>query len=174
MTAALSSLSVAFIPIMITVIITHALWKRTPVYDCFIVGVKDGIKTAFEILPFIIAIFIGIEALVSSGAMGFLQNALAPVLNLFGIPEELASLILLRPISGSGSLVLVERLLTTYGADSVLGRAASVMAGTCETVFYVIAVYFGATSVKKIRHALLAGMVGYVVGVVASVWIFQL
>lgn len=174
MTAALSTLSIAFIPIMLTVIIGHGIWKKAPVYDYFIEGAKEGIKTAVDILPFIIAIFIGIEALVSSGAMGFLQDALGPILGFFGIPEELMSLILLRPISGSGSLVLVERLISEYGADSLLGRAASVMAGTCETVFYVLAVYFGATAVKKIRHALLAGMAGYVVGVVASVWICQL
>lgn len=174
MTDLLSSLSIFFIPGMITVIILHALWKKAPVYDFFIVGAKEGIKTAAEILPFIIAIFIGIEALVSSGAMNFLQSVLSPLFNFFRIPEELISLIILRPISGSGSLAVVERIVSTYGADTFIGRAASVMAGSCETVFYVIAVYFGATAVKKIRHALLAGMVGYAAGVMASVWICRL
>lgn len=167
----LSTISMSFIPMMFTGIILHGLWKREPVYDHFIEGAKDGIKTATEILPFLIAIFIGIEALVSSGAMNFLQSSLEPVLALLGIPKELASLVLLRPVSGSGSLAVLERLLATYGADGLVGRAASVMAGTCETVFYVLAVYFGATSVKKIRHALSAGIIGYVVGVVASVWV---
>ncbi|NLY70369.1 MAG: spore maturation protein, partial [Clostridiales bacterium] len=78
------------------------------------------------------------------------------------------------PVSGSGSLVLVERIVSAYGADSFLGRTASVMAGSCETVFYVLAVYFGVTAVKKIRHAFLAGIIGYIVGVVASVWICKL
>ncbi|MDD4582984.1 MAG: nucleoside recognition domain-containing protein [Eubacteriales bacterium] len=167
----LSRLSLSFIPVMLTVIIGHGLWKRQPVYDHFIVGAKEGIQTAADILPYIIAIFIGIEALVSSGAMSYLEQALSPFFNFFGIPEELTSLIILRPVSGSGSLVLVERMVTLYGADSFLGRAASIMAGSCETVFYVLAVYFGATAVKKIRHALLAGMVGYIIGVIASVWI---
>lgn len=174
MTEALSALSVCFIPILITVIIGHGIWKRAPVYDYFIEGAKDGIGTAVEILPFIIAIFIGIESLVSSGAMEFLQDILSPLLNLLGIPKELTSLILLRPVSGSGSLVLVERIVSTYGADSYLGRTASVMAGTCETVFYVLAVYFGVTAVKKLRHAMLAGIIGYIVGVVASVWVCQI
>lgn len=171
MMSVLGRLSLSFIPVMLTVIIGHGLWKRQPVYDNFIVGAKEGIQTAADILPFIIAIFIGIEALVSSGAMGYLEQTLSPLLNFFGIPQELTSLIILRPVSGSGSLVLVERMVTLYGADSFLGRAASIMAGSCETVFYVLAVYFGATAVKKIRHALLAGMVGYIVGVLASVWI---
>lgn len=174
MAEVLSTVSLFFIPGMITVIILHAVWKKAPAYDYFITGARDGIKTAAEILPFIIAIFIGIEALVNSGAMEFFQNIISPVLNFLGIPEELTPLILLRPISGSGSLVLVDNIVSAYGADSFIGRTASVMAGTCETVFYVIAVYFGATSVKKIRHALLAGIIGYVAGVAASVWICRI
>lgn len=171
MTATLSSLSVFFIPAMFTVILLHGFYKREPVYDHFIAGAKDGIRTAVDILPYIIAIFIGIEGLVSSGAMGFLEEALSPFFRFLGIPEELIPLILLRPVSGSGSLALVERMVTRYGADSFVGKAASVMAGSCETVFYVIAVYYGVTAVKKIRHTLLAGMAGYVTGVLASVYL---
>jgi spore maturation protein B len=174
MTSFLSAISVFFIPGIITVIILHGLWKKVPVYDSFVEGAKSGFAVALEILPFILAIFIGIEAMVSSGAMEYLEGFLGPFLERAGIPRELTSLIILRPVSGSGSLALVERLVTVYGADSFLGKAASVMAGSCETVFYVIAVYFGATSVKKIRHSLLAGLVGYGIGVMASVWIMKL
>ncbi len=174
MTNLLSAVSLGFIPAIITVILVHGLYKRVEVYDSFIEGAKTGIATAMEILPFIIAIFVGIEAMVSSGAMEYLEDIIGPILEKLGIPRELTSLILLRPVSGSGSLALVERMVTTYGADSFLGNVASVMAGTCETVFYVIAVYFGATAVKKIRHSLLAGLVGYGVGVMASVWIYRL
>ncbi|MFA5634583.1 MAG: nucleoside recognition domain-containing protein [Anaerovoracaceae bacterium] len=174
MTNLLSAFSLCFIPGIITVILVHGLYKRVEVYDSFIEGAKTGIATAMEILPFIIAIFVGIEAMVSSGAMEYLEDIIGPIFEKLGIPRELTSLILLRPVSGSGSLALVERMVTTYGADSFLGNVASVMAGTCETVFYVIAVYFGATAVKKIRHSLLAGLVGYGVGVMASVWIYRL
>jgi spore maturation protein B len=164
----LSNVSLFFIPGMISVIIGYGIYKRAPIYDYFIEGTKDGLKTAAELLPFIIAIFIGIEALVSSGAMEFLENLLSPLFHLVGIPEELISLILLRPVSGSGSLVLVEKIVTAYGPDTFVGRAASVMVGSCETIFYVLAVYFGATSVKNIRHAFMAGIIGYVVGIFAS------
>jgi spore maturation protein B len=173
MTDVFGLISLCFIPGMITIIIGHGMWKRVAVYDSFIEGAKTGIETAITILPFIIAIFIGIEAMVSSGAMEYLENFLGPVLEKLGIPKELTSLILLRPVSGSGSLALVERIVTAYGADSFLGNAASVMVGSCETVFYVIAVYFGATAVKKIRHSLLAGLIGYGAGVMASVWILK-
>lgn len=151
-----------------TIIIGYGVLKKAPVYDYFIEGTKDGIKTAVEIMPFIIAIFIGIEALVGSGAMEFLQNLLSPVLRLLHIPDELISLILLRPVSGSGSLVLVERIMSDYGTDTFIGRTASVMVGSCETIFYVLAIYFGVTSVKNMRHALPAGIIGYLVGIFVS------
>lgn len=164
----LNHISMFFIPGIITLVIFFGIYKGVPVYDLFIEGTKDGLKTAMELLPFIIAIFIGIEALVSSGAMQFLENILGPVFQFFGVPKELISLVLLRPVSGSGSLVLVEKIIEQYGPDSFIGRSASVMVGSCETIFYVLAVYFGATSVKNIRHSFSAGLIGYVVGIFAS------
>ncbi|MDD2189904.1 MAG: nucleoside recognition domain-containing protein [Eubacteriales bacterium] len=164
----LNQISLFFIPGIITLVIFFGIYKKAPIYDLFIEGTKDGLKTAIEILPFIIAIFVGIEALVSSGAMEFLERILSPVFQLLRIPKELTSMILLRPVSGSGSLVLVEKIVNEYGPDSFIGRSASVMVGSCETVFYVLAVYFGVTAVKNIRHSLSAGLVGYVVGIFAS------
>jgi len=164
----LNQISFYFIPGIITLVIFFGIWKRAPVYDLFIEGTRDGLKTAMELMPFIVAIFIGIEALVSSGAMQYLESLLGPVFQFFGVPKELMSLVLLRPVSGSGSLVVVEKIINQYGPDSFIGRSASVMMGSCETIFYVLAVYFGATSVKNIRHAFSAGMVGYVVGIFAS------
>lgn len=167
----LGIISIFFIPSFITVILIYGLKKRIPIYDVFITGAKDGLNTCIEILPFIIGIFIAIEALTSSGAMDFIQSTAAPLFEVFHVPEELISLIMLRPVSGSGSLVVVERIMTEYGPDSFVGRAAAVMAGSCETVFYVLALYFGVTSVKKMRHAFSAGLIGYIAGVIASVYI---
>ena len=167
----LSTLSVFFIPAIITTILLHGLRKKVPVYDLFAEGAKDGMNTCIEILPFIIAIFIAIEALTSSGIIGWLENVLEPFLTIMGIPKELTSLILLRPVSGSGSLVLAEEIMRKYGVDTLIGRSASVMAGSCETFFYVLALYFGVTSVKKIRHAFSAGLIGYIIGIFASVYI---
>lgn len=166
--SALNHVSLFFIPGIITLVIFFGIYKRAPIYDLFIEGTRDGLKTAMELMPFIVAIFIGIEALVSSGAMQFMENVLGPIFQFFGVPKELISLVLFRPVSGSGSLVLVEKIVNEYGPDSFIGRSASVMMGSCETIFYVLAVYFGATSVKNIRHAFSAGMVGYLVGIFAS------
>jgi spore maturation protein B len=102
----LSAISVYFIPAILTIIIVNGLLKKAPVYELFIDGAKDGIQTAIDILPFIIAVFIGIEGITSSGAMDFFQELFSPLLGLLGIPEQLISMIMLRPVSGSGSLAL--------------------------------------------------------------------
>ncbi len=167
----LNTISLFFIPAVLSVVIGYGLYRRAPIYDYFIEGVKEGLQSAVEILPFIIAIFVGIAAVVSSGAMEFLQDLAAPLFQAFGVPKELTSLIILRPVSGSGSMGVLEHVLSTYGPDSFVGRCASVMTGSCETVFYVFAVYFGVTSVKRMRHCLPVGLVGYLAGILASVFI---
>jgi len=171
MSSALNTLSILFIPAMLTFIIGYGVIKRAPIYDYFIEGAKEGLQSAVEILPFIIAIFVGIESLVSSGAMDFFENLIRPLFERLGIPEGLISLILLRPVSGSGALVNLQQVLESSGADSLTGRAASVMMGSCETIFYVLALYFGVTKVKQVRHALSVGIITYIVGVFLSVWI---
>ena len=171
MSSILNTVSSLFIPIIIIGVIAYGIYKKAPVYDYFTAGAKEGLKTCVEMLPFIIAIFIGIEAITSSGAMEFFQKIIGPFMELIGIPRELTSIIILRPVSGSGSVVLAERLMRTYGTDSLVGTSASVMVGSCETVFYVLALYYGVTSVKKLRHALPAGIIGYIAGVLASVYI---
>lgn len=170
----LSIFSVLFLPFLITLIILHGIKSKTPIYDVFIKGAKEGLNTCVEILPFIIGIFIAIEALTSSGAMDFIESSVSPLFELLHIPKELISLIMLRPVSGSGSLVVVESIMQECGPDSMAGRVASVMAGSCETVFYVLALYFGVTSVKKMRHAVSAGLIGYVAGIIASIYICRL
>ena len=126
----LSIFSTMFLPVLITVILVYGLRKKTDIYDVFIEGAKDGLGTCVEILPFIIGIFIAIEALTSSGAMDFIEKAVAPIFDFFSIPEELISLIFLRPVSGSGSLVVAEQIMDASGPDSLVGRAASVMVGS--------------------------------------------
>ncbi|MFV0516499.1 MAG: spore maturation protein [Aminipila sp.] len=174
MSQILSSASYCFIPAIFSIVIIYGLYKHISIYDTFVEGAKDGLKSAVEMMPFIIAIFVGIESLVSSGAMTFFQNVFSPLFGLLNIPSELISLVLLRPVSGSGSLVLMERIMATNGTDTYVGQCASTMVGTCETVFYVLALYFGVTSVKRMRHSFIAGIVGYMVSVLVSVYICKL
>ncbi len=154
---------------MIAALITgYGLIKKAPVYDYFIEGAKKGLMTALEILPFLIGIFLAVNAITSSGILSLAGEIFAPVLDLAGIPAQLLPLIFLRAISGSGSLIILQDALQTVGPDSYAGRVACVMTGGCETVIYVLALYFGVTHVKKMRHALKGGLIGYAAGMVVS------
>ena len=158
-------LSVGFLPVMSAVIIGYGLWKRAPIYDLFIEGAKNGLKTAVEIMPFLIGIFIAINSLTSSGILNLIDVLLAPVLTALEVPAQLLPLMFLRAISGSGSMIILENV----GPDSYAGRVACVMAGGCETVIYVLALYFGVTKVKQMRHAFKGGLIGYITGIIVSI-----
>ena len=164
-----SLLSLGFIPIMSAVIILHGLIKRAPIYDYFIEGAKTGLRTALDILPFLVGIFIAVNSLTASGVLNLIDVALSPVLDLLDIPAQLLPLMFLRAISGSGSLIILQDILESVGPDSYAGRVACVMTGGCETVIYVLALYFGVTHVKQMRHALKGGLIGYVTGIIVSI-----
>ena len=167
-------ISVMFVPFMCAGILGYGLWKRAPIYEYFTEGVREGLEAAITMLPFLMAIFLGLETLTASGAMELLELLAKPLLRFFGIPEQLASLILLRPVSGSGSLAVLEETLEAVGPDSFVGRAACILSGSCETVFYVIGMYFSVTSVKKIRHCLPIGLLCYAIGVLGAVWVCRI
>ena len=168
MTAFFSLLSAAFIPVMSAVIILYGLLKKAPVYDYFIAGAKDGLKTALEILPFLIGIFLAVNGLTASGILNLIYEIFSPVLSFFDIPAQLLPLMFLRAVSGSGSLIILQDIMESTGPDSYAGRAACVMSGGCETVIYVLALYFGVTKVKEMRHALKGGLIGYFTGIIVS------
>ena len=163
-----SAISAGFMPVMAAVIVGYGLFRKAPVYDYFIDGAKEGLKTAAEILPFMVGIYIAVNGLTVSGFLDFIYMVFQPVFRLAHIPVELLPLIFLRAISGSGSFIILQNILELTGPDSFAGRAACSMSGGCETVIYVLALYFGVTHVKKMRHALAGGLIGYFTGIAAS------
>lgn len=162
-------LSKAAIPILIVVILVLGAWKKVPVFDTFLEGAKEGLSTTARILPVLVGIMLGIEVLKASGALDMLVMLLQPVARLFGIPKEILPMAILRPISGSASLGLLSQQLKEYGADSYIGKTLSVMMGSTETIFYTIAVYFGAIGVKKTRFTLWVAVLSGLIGLVTSV-----
>ena len=164
----LSAVTAGFIPAMAAVIIGYGLLKKAPVYDYFIEGARKGLHTSLDILPFLIGIFLAINCLTVSGLLDFVNLFLEPVFAFLGVPSELLPLLCLRAVSGSGSLMIVQNIMEVTGPDSYAGRAACVMAGGCETIIYVLALYFGVTRVKNTRHALKGGLIGYLTGAAAS------
>ena len=147
-------MSVYIIPILILGIFVYAFLRGVNTYKSFVDGAKAAIKLSIEILPFICTILVAIQLLSMSGLLNYLVIALSPVFKLLGIPTELTAFIILKPFSGSGSIALFEDIVKTYGADSYITKVASVIAGSSETVFYISAVYFSKTNIKKLGYAI--------------------
>lgn len=167
----LSIISISIIPVIITIILVHGYIKGVNLYDTFVEGAKEGFSTAVRIMPYLIAIFVAIGIFKKSGAMELIVNIFTPITKIVGIPKEVLPLIIMRPISGSGSLALVQDIVNTYGPDSFIGRVAATMMGSAETIFYTMAVYFGAVGIKNSRHALAAALLSHIASVIASVMI---
>lgn len=162
------------IPMMVLFICCYGFIKGINVYDTFIDGAKSGFQTAINIIPYLVAMMVTISILRSSGTLDLIVNALKPLLELCRIPEEVFPLLLLRPLSGSGSMAYVNSLFASHGPDSLIGKMASTVMGSSETTFYVIAVYLGAIGVKDSRYALPLGLFADLVGFVAAVFICNL
>ena len=160
------------IPLLTALLIGFALVKKVNVYKAFIEGASEALPNLLSILPALAAMLAAIEIFRSSGALFWLVKALRPAAESAGVPSELVPLILLRPFSGSASLALLKDVLVSSGPDGYLGRAASVIVGSTETVFYTISVYFGSVGVAKTRHAvpaaLIAGLAGTAAGLILT------
>lgn len=154
------------VPVIIGAILLFGLLQNVNVFDVFTKGAKEGLSMSMKILPSLIALMTAVGMFKASGALDILTHLAAPIAEALRIPPQVMPLALLRPISGSGALVIFEDLLKTYGPDSFIGRVASVMQGSTETTFYTIAVYYGAAKITKTRHtvpaALTADMTGFI------------
>lgn len=155
------------VPILIIAVLVYGLIKRVNVYDSFVLGAKKSFNLSLSIFPYLAAIFIMVNALHASGVDVWITKVFAPPFELLGVPEEVVQLVLLRPFSGSGSLAILTDVYNAYGVDSYVGRCASVIMGSSETVFYVASVYFAGTKVKRtgfaIPIALFCNLLGSVV-----------
>ena len=165
--------SVLAIPLFMLVFLGWGYAKKLKVYEIFVEGAKDGFSVAIRIIPFLVAMLVAIGIFRASGAMDFVVWALSPITALIGMPADVLPLALLRPLSGSGSMGLMTELMKTHGPDSYIGVLASTMYGSSETTFYVIAVYFGAVNIKNTRHALPAGLIADLFGMLGALFIVR-
>ena len=137
-------------------------------FDAFLEGAREGLSTAVSITPALICLLTAVAMFKASGALDVLSWALYPAARALGLPREVIPLALLRPVSGSGAMVLFNDILKSFGPDSFIGRVASVMEGSTETTFYTIAVYYGATRVTRTRHTLPSALSADLAGMVMS------
>ncbi len=164
------------IPGLMIALLGFGVLRRVAVYEVFVEGAKDGFQVALRIIPYLVAILVAVGMFRASGAMDLLLTPLGAVTGLFGLPPEALSMALLRPLSGSGAYGIVASIIEdpAIGPDSYIGYLVSTLQGSTETTFYVIAVYFGAVQVRRIRHALAAGLTADLAGIVAAVVIVSI
>jgi len=162
---------------IIVVFILAGVFKKINVYDAFIEGAKDGFQTAVKIIPYLIAILVGIAVFRASGAMDFLIDGIAWLVGLCGINTDFVAALptaLMKPLSGSGARGMMVDAMTNFGADSFVGRLSCVFQGSTDTTFYILAVYFGSVCVRKTRHAVVCGLLADLAGIIAAIFISYL
>ena len=167
-------ISTLAIPAMIITFVVLGFYKKVKVYEVFIEGAKEGFNVAVMIIPYLVAILMAIGIFRSGGAMNWLVYILTPVTDLIGMPAEALPMALMRPLSGSGSLGIMAEIIAVHGPDSFIGILVSTMYGSTETTFFVLAVYFGAVNIKNTRHALPAGLISDLAGLLAALMIVKL
>ena len=162
---------------IIACFIIAGMRKKINVYDTFIEGAKEGFQTAVRIIPYLVAILVAIGVFRASGAMDFLIDGIAWLVALVGGDTEFVGALptaLMKPLSGSGARGLMVDAMTTYGADSFVGRLACLFQGATDTTFYILAVYFGSVGIRKTRHAVTCGLLADLAGIISAIFICYL
>lgn len=157
------------VPFLITGFPIYAAGRGVPVFSEFVEGAKEGFQIAVRIIPFLVGILVGIGVFREAGALEVLQQLLAPIFKGLNTPVELLPMILMRPLSGSGSIAVLSDLVKRFGPDHLVSYTAATIYGSAETTFYVVAVYFGSVNVTRTRHAIPAGLLADLAGIIAAI-----
>ena len=163
--------------VIIMAFILAGVFKRVNVYDAFIEGAKDGFTTAIRIIPYLVAILVGIGVFRASGAMDYLIQGIGNLVNACGIDSDFVAALptaMMKPLSGSGARGMMVDAMTTYGADSFVGRLSCIFQGSTDTTFYILAVYFGSVGIRYTRHAVACGLLADLTGIIAAIFISYL
>lgn len=157
------------IPLITIIIIGYGIYKKVDIYDSFINGVNEGLKMSVTLFPTIMAMVIGINLFINSNVIIDLTKHLENFFEVLHFPKEILPLALLRPVSSSASLVIMNDILKIYGPDSYLGYIASIIQGSTDTTIYILGMYFSSVGVKKIRYSLVVGLLADLICVVSAI-----
>ncbi|MBQ9011832.1 MAG: spore maturation protein [Bacilli bacterium] len=163
-----------FIPILVLTIIIYGANKKINVYDSFVNGAKEGLPMVISMFPPLLAMIFGINIFTSSGLVSYMFTFLKPLLLFINVPLEILPIAVMRPLSGSFGLALLNDVFESYGADTYLSILASVIQGSSDTTLYIITLYFGTIGIKKIKYALWAGLLADLATVILSIIIVPL
>ncbi|OMP65894.1 spore maturation protein [Domibacillus epiphyticus] len=146
------------IPVIIAVVITAGLYRKVNIYTALTDGAKEGLHTWIAIVPHLVIMMAAVAVFRASGAADWIAGLFKPLTSLIGIPPEVVPLAIIRPISGSATLAMLDQIMREFGADSYIAKLAAVMQGSTDTTLYVLAIYFGAAGIKKTGDALKIGL----------------
>jgi spore maturation protein SpmB len=159
---------------IIATFIIAGIRKKINVYEAFIEGAKEGFNVAIGIIPYLIAILVAVGMFRASGVMDWIILGITKAIEAFGLNSDFVGALptaMMKPLSGSGARGLMIDAMTTYGADSFVGRLACILQGSTDTTFYILAVYFGSVGITKTRHAVTCGLIADAVGIIAAIFI---
>lgn len=157
------------IPIVVLLIIIYAGRKKVPIYDSFINGAKEGLELAISILPYLVAMLFATNILIKSNVLNNIFSCMKPFFDFIKVPIEILPMAIVRPISGNASFAVMIDLIKTFGVDSFIGRLAATLQGSTDTTIYVLSLYFGSIGIKKIGHAMWAGLLTDLLAVIVSI-----
>ncbi len=164
----MSLLSKIVIPLFVVIVIFYGFKKKINVYDSFLAGAKEGLNITLSIFPAIMAMVFAINIFLDSNFIYFLLNHLRGFLDILNIPLEIMPMALLRPVSGTATLAIMNEIFIQYGSDSYLGRLASILQGCTDTTIYVLALYYSSIGIKKTRYSLGVGLFADLVGIITA------
>jgi len=160
--------SIIILPLIVLIIVIYGYKQKINIYDSFLKGVTEGLKTSFNIFPNLLAMIFAVNLLISSGLIEYTFSFLKEILAKFSLTSDILSMAFFRPISGNASLAIMNNIFKNFTPDSIMGRLASIIQGSTDTTFYVLALYFGSIGIKKTRYALKVGLFADLVGIVMS------
>lgn len=158
-----------FIPLLVLFVVLYGIIKKVNVYDVFVNGAKEGVEIGISTFPYMLGMILGVNILIKSNVLDFILSFLKPFFELIKVPMDILPMALLRPVSGSASLSVLNNILQNFGADSFMGRLASTIQGSTDTTIYILTLYFGTVGIKKIRYSLWVGLLADLVGIISSV-----
>ena len=163
-------ISKIIIPTITLLVIIYALIKKVDIYNEFLIGVKEGLKLSLDIFPSMFAMIVSVTVLVKSNII----TDITSLINIKLFPKEIIPIAILRPISSSSSLMLLNNILSTFGPDSLVGKIASIITGSTDTTIYIIGLYYSSIKIKKIRYSLIVGLLADLSCIIISTLIVKI
>ncbi len=159
------------IPIFLIALCIYCFIKKINAYDSFVAGAKESVDLCINTFPYLVAIFVGVELFKLSGLSNVISGYVSPFFKMIGMPKELTEFMVLRPFTGSGSLAMLSEIFGTYGVDSYVSKCACVIMSCSETTFYIVALYFSSSKLKKLKYTIPVALIATFLGSVLACWI---